>query len=101
MKLEARALSGCCGPFAGSRCSTAGKLHRAPSDLTEKTSCAFRDADVCISLFPCGSEGFPLPGSAMFPKVEFGGRIFEIVTSEAWEKKMPQAASSPVGTRLL
>lgn len=55
------------------------ELHRAPSGLTERTSCAFRNADVEISLFRCGSQSFSLPGSAHFHEVEFRGRIFGIV----------------------
>lgn len=54
-----------------------------PSGLTERTSCTFRDADVGVSLIPCASESFPLPGSAKFHEVEFGGRTFGIVTSVA------------------
>lgn len=52
------------------------ELHRALSGLTERTFCAFRDADVEISRFRCGSQSFSLPGSANFHQVEFGGRIF-------------------------
>jgi hypothetical protein len=46
--LESKSPSGCCGPPAGSWCSTAGALHRASSGLTERTSCAFRDAEIEI-----------------------------------------------------
>lgn len=53
------------------------ELHRAPSDLTERASCAFRNADVEISLFPCGSQSFPLPGSANFHELSLGVEFLE------------------------
>lgn len=73
-RLEARALSGCCDPAAGLRALLQGAAQRR--------IWAHSVADIGISLSSRGSEVLPLPRLAKFHKVESGGRIFGMMTSE-------------------